>query len=316
MVERPDIATIRAAADRIAGHVRATPLLGAAPLRARFGGAERLLLKLENLQATGSFKARGAMNVARSLDPAAVARGLITASGGNHGLGVAYAAASAGTPARIYLPTSTPEAKAAKLRDWGADVVVEGAVWDEANEAALAEAERSGMTYVHPFADPAVIAGQGTVALEALTARPDIDVLLVAVGGGGLISGSALAAKALKPGIRVIGIEAEGAPTLHASRAAGELVTLAEINTAAGTLAPRRSEPLNFGIVEDLVDDIVLVGDEEMRAAARLLWFELGIAVELSAAAPIAALMTGRVPLAAGEVPCAIVCGAGTDGIG
>jgi threonine dehydratase len=188
-------------------------------------------------------------------------------------------------------------------------------VWDEANEAALAAAAAEGLTYLHPFADPAVIAGQGTVGLEILEAAPDTGLLLVAIGGGGLISGIATAAKALKPRIRVVGVEPVGAPTLKQSLNAGRLVTLPAIETEAGTLAPRRSAEINLEIIARHVDEIVLVSDEEMRAAARWLWFELGIAAELSGAAALAALMTGRVGTAPDMPVTALVCGAGTDGL-
>ena len=306
---------IEAAAERIKGRVRRTPCL-----RSRFNlhplHEGELLVKLECLQVTGSFKPRGANNAILSLDDAAVTRGIVTASGGNHGLAVAYAGHASGAPVVIYLPANTPSAKAEKLRRWGAEVVIEGAVWDDANAAALDRAARDGLTYIHPFADPRVIAGQGTVGREMLKQSSHIDVLLVAIGGGGLISGVATAAKAIKPEIRVIGVEPIGAPTLTESVAAGELVTLPAIETAATTLAPRRSAEINLGIVGDKVDDIVLVSDDEMRTAARWLWFEMGIAAELSGAAALAALQTGRVEVPTDATVAAIVCGAGTDGLG
>jgi len=305
----------RAAEARIMSRARATPLFDARPVRDDPCPGANLLLKLENLQPTGSFKVRGASNTLATLSDAEKAAGLTTASGGNHGLGVAYAAALAGAPSVIYLPTSTPEAKARKLETWGAEVRWEGAVWDEANVAALSHAAASGMTYIHPFADARVIQGQGTVALEVLDTAPEVDTLLVAIGGGGLIAGTAAAAKAMKPGIRVIGIEPVGAPTHLESRRAGEVITLEKIETKAGTLAPRRSDQLNFELIQQHVDDIVLVEDPDMEAAARWLWREFAIATELSGAAAIAALMTGAVKPEAGSTVCAIVCGAGTDGM-
>jgi threonine dehydratase len=305
---------VRAAAARTAGRVRRTPILRARPLRDWPHDGE-LVLKLECLQAIGSFKARGATNKLLTLDAAAVARGLVTASGGNHGLGVAYAAWQAKAPARIYLPTSTPAAKADKLRAWGAEVVLHGAVWDEANDAATAAAEREGLTYVHPFADPAVIAGQGTTALELLEDAPELDAILVAIGGGGLIAGAALAAKALKPSIRIVGVEPIGAPTLKESLAAGGLVTLDRIETEAGTLAPRRSAELNLALIRRYVDEIVLVSDDDMRRAARWLWFECGLAAELSGAAAVAALLVRAWAPPAGATVGALVCGAGADGL-
>jgi len=309
------LSDIEAAAARIAGRVRRTPLIGAAPL-AQQPGEFDLSLKLENLQITGSFKPRGATNCLLQLDPALVARGVITASGGNHGLAVAYVGRQAKTSAVIYLPEGTPQIKADGLAALGAEVVIEGKVWNEANEAAMARADRDGLAYLHPFADPRVIAGQGTVGLEILEDAPDLDHAIVAIGGGGLISGVATALKARKPEIRVSGVEPVGAPALKRSLAAGRLVTLPEIATVAGTLAPARSEQINLDIIARTVDEIVLVDDEEMRDAARWLWHELGIAAELSGAAAMAALLQGRVAVAPGARVCVLVCGAGRDGFG
>src|SRR5438093_1464575 len=160
-----DLADVRAARERIGPHVRRTPTIRAAPARQALPAPNELWLKLENLQVTGSFKARGAVNKVLDLAPTDLARGIVTASGGNHGLGVAYAGSIVSAPTRIYLPRNAPAIKADNLRSWGAEVVVEGDVWDDANRAALAAAERDRMSYVHPFADPAVIAGQGTLAL-------------------------------------------------------------------------------------------------------------------------------------------------------
>lgn len=309
----PTLDDVKAAAARIAGAVRRTSVMRAAPLRDRF--AFDLTFKLECLQASGSFKARGASNKVALLDPAARARGLVTASGGNHGLGVAYAAARAGVPATIFLPASTPKSKVEKLRAWGAETRIEGAVWDEANAAALIHAERSGAAYLHPFADPAVIAGQGTIALELAEQAPDLDVLVISIGGGGLIAGVAPAARALNPKLRVIGVEPVGAPTLHDSVAAGKLVTLDRIETRAGTLAPRRSEQINLDLIAAHVERIVLVTDAQMEDAAAALWFDCGLAVELSAAAAYAALRARAFVPPDGARVGLLICGAGTDGI-
>lgn len=311
----PTLDDVRRAASRIGGRVRRTPLLEAGPARGHAEIAARLVLKLESLQVTGSFKARGACNTLAALPPAALARGVVTASGGNHGLAVAYAGWVAGVPATIYLPVTAPDAKRRKLQAWGAEVVVEGEAWDDSNAAALRHAAQRDMAYIHPFADPLVIAGQGTVATEIMDDAPEVDTLLVAIGGGGLISGIAVAACAMKQGIRIVGVEPDGAPTLLRSLEAGRPAVLGRIDTAAGTLAPRSTDPLNFGIIQRHVERVVLVSDTAMRQAAAWLWFEHGVASELSGAASVAALLTGAYRPEPGERVCAVVCGAGTDGM-
>ena len=183
----------------------------------------------------------------------------------------------------------------------------------------LAEVNNSwqeGLNYIHPFADPLVIAGQGTIGLEILADAPDIDMLLVAIGGGGLISGVSSAARSVKPGMKVIGVEPVGAPTLYESVRAGKVVELSQIATAAGTLAPRRSAAINLEIIQQNADEIVLVTDEEMRDAARWLWFEMGVSAELSGAATVAALLADKVRPEQSQRVCALVCGAGSDGQG
>jgi threonine dehydratase len=310
-----EIAQVHEASARIRQYIRRTPLVQARPLKNRPPGDSALYLKLESLQITGSFKARGAVNKLFSLPPEQVSRGIVTASGGNHGLGVAYAGWLSGAPATIYLPHNTPPVKAHKLAGWGANVIMEGEVWDDANRAALLAAGQEGLTYFHPFADHAVIAGQGTIALEILEDLPDPDIVLVAIGGGGLISGVSFTLKTLYPSAKVIGVEPVGAPTLQASLEAGKLVELPEITTAANTLAPRRSAEINYELISRNVDDIVLVTDEEMRQAARWLWQELGIAAELSGAAALAALLSEKISVAVGQKVVALVCGVGTDGL-
>jgi threonine dehydratase len=306
---------VKSAAARIAGAVRRTPVLKLECLREPLQNHIEPWLKLELLQVTGSFKARGAISKLRCLSKEQVARGIVTASSGNHGMAVAYAALVAQVPSTIFLPTTVPPAKIEKLRRFSARIEQVGTVFDDSNDAALEFAEKNRITYIHPFDDPLVVAGQGTVALEFLADVPELDTLLVAIGGGGLIGGVAFAAKTLRPGIRVIGVEPEGAPTLQKSVQAGALVTLAEIKTLAGTLAPRRSAALNLALVQKYVDDIVLVSDEQMRAAARMMFFEAGIAAELSGAAAMAALHCGAYRARPGERIGVIVCGAGTDGI-
>lgn len=310
-----DLNDFKAASARIEGRVRRTPLIEAAALREPANPGCTLDLKLECLQVTGSFKARGVMNRLATLSDDEISRGMVTASGGNHGLGVAYAGWLTGTPATVYLGHNTPPVKAERLKAWGAVVRMAGAGWDEANEAALAHAMRHGLTYIHPFADEAVIAGQGTIALEVIEDAPDTAMMIVPIGGGGLIAGVAAAAKASNPNIRIIGVEPLGAPTLHESLRQGRVITLPSLDTAANTLAPRRSDPINFALIRDHVDEIILVEDDEMRQAARWLWRELGVAAELAGAASTAALRQGKIDIPPGSRICAVVSGTGDAGI-
>lgn len=309
-----DLRDIERAAERIAGRVRRTPLWRPHP--ARQGLPESLTLKLESLQATGSFKARGAISKLMSLDEGVRARGLVTASGGNHGAAVAHAGKMAAVPTTVVVPTNVSSLKVRKIEAAGAELVVEGDAWHECDRVARRLAEESGRTYVHPYADPMVIAGQGTVALEILEEAPDTDTMLIAVGGGGLISGMAVAAKALRPNVRIVGVEPAGCPTLKASLDAGRLVEIERITTRVPTMAARVTAQINLELCRERVAEVVLVDDEAMQRAARGAWMELGLALDLSGAAALAALIEGVYRPQPGERVCALVCGAGGDGIG
>lgn len=309
-----DLNRFHEAAARIAPYVRRTPTMHIDALKEKpFLGD--LWLKLESLQVSGSFKARGAINTLHSLDKSQLERGIITASGGNHGVAVAYAGWTAQVPTTVYLPRTVPPIKIEKLRRWGADVVLEGEVFDDANRLALEVAERENLTYIHPFADERVIAGQGTIALEIFEDFRDVDTIVLAIGGGGLIGGVSYVAKQINPNVRIVGVEPTGAPTLKESLAANDLITLETISTRAGTLSPRRTAQINLDLTREYVDEIVLVTDEEMADAARWLFFETGTAAELSGAASMAALLRGKFATRADEKICVLVCGAGADGI-
>lgn len=299
-----------AARTRIAPFMRHTPVIEVTAVSAPVTEAD-LVLKLECLQATGSFKARGATNKLLSLPEESVARGIVTASGGNHGLAVARAARIAGVNATIFVPVNVAPDKVEKLRHWGADVRIGGAHFAEANALAMLFVEETGAAYFHPFADPHVIAGQGTSGLEFHEDCPDLDVLLVAVGGGGLISGLSVAMRHLNPRLRIIGIEPEGAPTLKAALDAGKPVRLPEVTTRVATMAAQETVQGIVDIAKAHVEDVVLVSDDEMQHAASWLWFEMGIAADLSGAAAIAALETGRLSFPKGTRVGALVCGAG-----
>jgi threonine dehydratase len=212
------------------------------------------------------------------------------------------------------VPGGVSPAKVLKMKEWNARVEVVGDVWDQANVAALDHATESGAVYFHPFADPLVVAGQGTLGLEILDEIGDMDAILIAIGGGGLISGVATAIRARRPSVRIIGIEPTGSPTLKASIDAGRVVTLPEVTTRVPTMACRRTDERIFEVIRRSVDEIVLVSDAEMAEAARWLWFEMGIAADLSGAASLAALRQGLPGLEGAKHVCALVCGAGAEG--
>lgn len=305
---------IKAAAERVAPFVRRTPVL-ALDHCAGFELRNPVQLKLECLQVSGSFKIRGALNRVKSLPPERIAHGLVAASGGNHGLASAYVARQSGVSATIFLPTNASPIKGEKLRKWGAEVRVAGSVWDEAHEAATAYASEKGAFYMHPFADDAIVSGQGTVAVEMLEQVPDADLYIIAIGGGGLITGMSQVIKAVNPKARIVGVEPVGSPTLHACFVAGGVVRLPQVTTCVATMACGRTDESIYEVARKHVDEIVLIEDAAMQKAAQLLWFEFGIAADLSGAASLAALMAGAVIARPGERIAGLVCGAGVDGL-
>ena len=301
---------IQAAAERIRPYVRRTPLL---ELRrtVRQPLAWDVVLKLESLQVTGSFKPRGALNALLSLPRAEIEGGVITASGGNHGLGVAYAARTLGVPATVYVPETAPSVKRERIASWGADVRLIGREYAEAASAAHDDAERNGRPYLHAYADPPVIAGQGTVALEFVedAGLPQLDYLLVAVGGGGLIAGMATAVGEM-PWLTVVGIEPEGAATLHAAWQAGRPVDVDRLDSfAADALGARRVGDVNYALAREHVARVELVTDDDIRAAQRFLWEEIQLVAEPGGAAALAGLLSGRARVPEGARVGVLVCG-------
>jgi threonine dehydratase len=261
------IGDIRAAADRIADHVVRTPCLHARTLSELFG--VRLYLKFENLQFTASFKERGALNRLLLLDALERSRGVCTMSAGNHGQALAYHAHRLGVPATVVMPCNTPFVKIEQTRSHGAEVVLHGETLSEAAERAQQIIAAREMTFVPPYDDPAVMAGQGTVALEMLDAAPDLELLLVPVGGGGLIAGMAVAARAVTPGIRIIGVQSESYPSMVAALAGEEAVCRG--STIAEGIAVKAAGRLTREVVRALVEDIQLVGESEFERAIALL---------------------------------------------
>lgn len=307
---------IESARDRITPYIRRTPVMDASLARAPLPIATSVTLKLELSQVTGSFKARGAMNRLLGAAAGEVANGIVTASGGNHGLAVARTASVAGVPAVIYVPENVSPAKVEKMRRWDADVRIVGSDWSISNQAALDYASASRAAYFHPFADPLVVAGQGTLGLEILDQLPDFDTIVVAIGGGGLISGLSTAIKARRPDVKIVAVEPTGSPTMKASLDAGHVVTLPEITSRVATMSCRRTDERLFEIARRNVADVVLVTDEAMLAASQWLWFEFGIAADLSGAASIAALQSGHPVFKDSRRICALICGAGAEGTG
>jgi len=280
-------ADVKAAARRIAGAIELTPFLHSRTL-SRLAGAE-VHLKFENLQFTASFKERGALNKLLSLTEAERARGVIAMSAGNHAQAVAYHAARLGIPATIVMPKGSPNTKVKNTRVHGARVELEGGSLHEAGAHARALAQRDNLVFVHPYEDPFVIAGQGTVALEMLKAVPQLDVLVVPVGGGGLISGMALAAKALRPDIRIFGVESRNYPSMN-QRLAGEPVRVGGDTIAEG-IAVKDAGDIAFSIIRELVEEVLVVEEETIeRAVMALIEIEKTVA-EGAGAAALAALL-------------------------
>jgi threonine dehydratase len=259
-------------------------------------GAE-IHLKLENLQRTGSFKIRGALYKLSRLGPEERGRGVIAASAGNHAQGVARAAQNLGIRATIVMPEATPITKVEATASAGAEVVLHGDTFDDAMNMARSLAAERRLTMIHPFDDPDVIAGQGTVGLEMLQQLPQLGAVIVPVGGGGLISGMAIALKSLRPTLRVIGVEAEHAASALLSRQAGKVVELKTIKTIADGIAVKRIGELTFGSIEAYVDDLITVSDEDIAAAILISMERIRVVVEGAGAAALAALLSQKVNL-------------------
>jgi threonine dehydratase len=299
MISRTDVEAARL---RVGSRVRRTPVLQ----------ADGLWLKLEQLQHTGSFKARGAFNrvlaaVERDGLPPA---GVVAASGGNAGLAVAHVARELGIPAEVYVPETAPAVKVARLRALGASVRQVGREYAEAYEAATKRAADSGALFCHPYDQPEVCAGQGTLALELEEQTGGVDTVLVAVGGGGLMAGIAAA---LEGRARVVAVEPEGCPSFHAALAAGRPVDAEVSGVAADSLGARRTGEIPFAVARRTGVTSLLVGDEDVIAARRALWEHHRIVIEHGTAAAYAALLTGAYEPAEGERVAIICCGANTD---
>jgi threonine dehydratase len=299
-------ADVRGAAVRIAPHVRRTPVVVLDG--GRVGLRSDVALKLEGMQHSGSFKVRGAFNALLAAEvPAA---GVIAASGGNHGAAVAYAASALGHRAEVFVPAAAPAAKLERIRHYGAQVTAVGADYAEAFHASVEQADRTGALRVHAYDQHDVVAGQGSVAVELGQQRPDLDVVLVAVGGGGLIAGCAAW---YTDSLTTVAVEPAAAPTLHAARQAGEPVDVQVGGIAADALGARRLGAIAAEVTGRYVAESVLVPDDAIRAAQRVLWEELRVLAEPGGATALAALLCGAYVAPPGAAVGAIVCGANLD---
>jgi threonine dehydratase len=307
----PERAAVLEAAERIRDGIVATPCT-----RTRaFGDIVPcpFHMKFENLQRTGSFKDRGSLNRLLRLTPEERARGVITASAGNHGQGLAYHGGRLGIPVTVVMPVGAPLNKVSNTRGYGATVVQSGTILDESAREAARIADEEDLVTVPAFDDPDIIAGQGTIGLEILEQVPDVDTVLVPVGGGGLISGICIAIKEVRPEVRVIGIEADAAASAKASREAGRVVEIAHSDTLADGIATKRIGDLTFPIIERYVDDLVSVGEAEIAAAILLLLEREKTVAEGAGAVPLAALRSGLIPIDAGATVVAVLSGGNID---
>lgn len=302
---------VAGAAARIEGVAHRTPLESSTTV-AELRGAASVHLKLENLQKTGAYKIRGAYNRISQLSPDERDRGVVAASGGNHAQGLAYAARAHDVDATVVMPEAAPASKVQATREYGAEVIIHGAQYQECYERALTLTEETGGVFVPPFNHRHIIAGQGTIGLELLDDLDEIDTVFAAIGGGGLVSGLATALKAENPDICVVGVQTEGAGHMAPSLAKGEIHQLDDVDTIAESIAASRTEPFTFRHVADRVDDVVEVTDAELTAAVALMAERAKQVVEPAGALPIAAMLSESVDVA-GQHVVGVVSGGNLD---
>ncbi|OFW05092.1 MAG: threonine ammonia-lyase [Acidobacteria bacterium RIFCSPLOWO2_02_FULL_67_36] len=296
-----------AAHARVAPHIHHTPLLTSRILSELTGLDVRL--KAEIFQRGGSYKIRGPLNKLALLTDEQKRRGVVCSSAGNHAQGVALAARIHGIKAVVCMAANATPSKVAATRGYGAEVVLHGTIWDEANEKAKELVRDRGLTYVHPFDDLELIAGQGTLGLEVVRDWPEVDVVVVPIGGGGLISGVSMAVKNLKPSVKVIGVESSGAPGMRDSVAAGHVVTLDRVDCIIDGLRVKRVGETTFEVVRRFVDEIVTLPDEKMFEAMIWVMSHAKLVVEGAAAAPVAALLNGLVGAPKGSKVVCVLSG-------
>lgn len=272
-----------------------------------------VFLKTENLQVTGSFKVRGSYFKISQLSDEEKSKGVIACSAGNHAQGVALAATKNGIKSTICLPDGAPISKVEATKKYGANVCLVKGVYDDAYNKAIELRDKEGYTFIHPFNDPDVIAGQGTIGLEILRQLPDVDVVVVPIGGGGLISGVAYTIKQLKPSCKVYGVQAQGAPSMEHSVTDGKIETLNAVNTIADGIAVKTPGDLTFELCQKYVDGIVTVSDDEIALAILTLLEQQKLIAEGAGAVPVAAVMNGKIPEIDGKKVCCVVSGGNID---
>jgi len=305
---------VLAARERLRGSIYYSPCPHSVMLSAQTG--QEIYLKLENLQMTGSFKERGALNRIAMLTPEQASRGVIAASAGNHAQGVAYHATKRGIRALIVMPLATPLVKVTATRNFGAEVLLHGANYDEACEEATRLAAEQNLTFIHPFDDPAVMAGQGTIGLELLEQIPELEAVVVPIGGGGLIGGIACAIKQSKPSVRVIGVQTARLPSMQIAIEQGQPVTIDPSTTIADGIAVRRAGDVNFPVVQQYVDEIVTVDEDEIASSILVLLEREKTLAEGAGATALAALLQKKTSLSARPLPAhtaVLVCGGNID---
>ena len=296
-----------AAHERVRRHAYHTPLLTSRLLSERTGFEVRL--KAEMFQRTGSYKIRGPLNKFTYLSEEQKRRGVICSSAGNHAQGVALAARIHGIRAVVVMAENATPSKIAATRGYGAEVVLHGTIWDEANEKAKELVESEGLTYIHPFDDEELIAGQGTLGLEIYQDWPEVEAAIVPIGGGGLISGVTMALKSLNPKIRIIGVESSGAPAMKRSVEEGRLVTLERVDCIIDGLRVKRVGATPFEVVRRFVDELVALPDEQIFEGIVWTMSHAKLVVEGAAAAPVAALLQGIVKVPAGSKVALVLSG-------
>ena len=296
---------------RVAPHVYRTPLLTSRSLNEVTGFDIRL--KAELFQKGGSYKVRGPTNLIGLLTEEERAKGVICSSAGNHSQGVAIAAQQYGIQAVVCMATNATPSKIEATKGYGAEVVLHGSIWDEANEKALELVKERGLTYVHPFDDPRLIAGQGTVGLEIIEDWPEAEIILVPIGGGGLIAGVSMAVKSVKPHVRVIGIESSGAPAMQKSIEAGHLITLDDVSSIIDGLRVKTVGVNTHSVVSRFVDEIVTLPDKKIFDALIWLMARAKLVTEGAAAAPVGALLEGLIDASPGTKVAVVLSGGNLD---